>query len=146
MRKHFLNSFIQVFLMMMNYGLRPRVDYLTSGSIRVCQRLMSSGNHYYANTFMFIDMGLWGLCNPILFLILLKLVSMFEVCWVRVKAGLLNVATRKTFCNFHFLIDKVWSKLYILNFPTSYKVEKLEVRFCINRSNFKLLHLNCPTS
>ena len=43
--------------MMMINGMRPRVDYLTSGSTRVCRRLRSSGNHYLTVTLMFGDMG-----------------------------------------------------------------------------------------
>nr|VDC84475.1 unnamed protein product [Brassica rapa] len=34
----------QVILVLMNYGLTPRVDYLSSGSIRFCRRLRSSYN------------------------------------------------------------------------------------------------------
>ncbi|KAG2331343.1 hypothetical protein Bca52824_002523 [Brassica carinata] len=36
----------QIILVLLIYGLRPRVDYLTSGSICVCQRLRSSSNLY----------------------------------------------------------------------------------------------------
>ncbi|KAG5399828.1 hypothetical protein IGI04_014435 [Brassica rapa subsp. trilocularis] len=48
----------QVILVLLIYGLRPRVDYLTSGSIRVYQRLRSSRSLYYAVTLMFSDMEL----------------------------------------------------------------------------------------
>ncbi|KAG5375327.1 hypothetical protein IGI04_039923 [Brassica rapa subsp. trilocularis] len=48
----------RIILVILIYGLRPRVDYLTSGSIRVCRRLRSSGSLYYAVTLMFSDMGL----------------------------------------------------------------------------------------
>ncbi|KAG2324560.1 hypothetical protein Bca52824_007288 [Brassica carinata] len=36
----------QVILILLMYGLRPMVDYLTSGSIRICRRLRSLGNLY----------------------------------------------------------------------------------------------------
>ncbi|KAF2563406.1 hypothetical protein F2Q70_00018024 [Brassica cretica] len=48
----------QVTLVLLIYGLRPRADYLTSGSIRICRRLRSSGSLYYTVTLMFSDMGL----------------------------------------------------------------------------------------
>uniref|UniRef100_A0A0D3CGG1 DUF223 domain-containing protein n=1 Tax=Brassica oleracea var. oleracea TaxID=109376 RepID=A0A0D3CGG1_BRAOL len=48
----------QVILVLLIYGLRLRVDYLTSGSIRVCRRLRSSVSLYYAVTLLFSDMGL----------------------------------------------------------------------------------------
>nr|VDD00631.1 unnamed protein product [Brassica oleracea] len=53
----------QVILVLLNYGLRSRVDYLTLGSIRFCRRLRSSGSLYYAVTLMFRDMGQKGLCK-----------------------------------------------------------------------------------
>ncbi|CAN7021948.1 unnamed protein product, partial [Brassica rapa subsp. trilocularis] len=45
--KTFLNSFIHVMLVLLNYGLRSRVNYLTSGTICFCQKLRSSGSLYY---------------------------------------------------------------------------------------------------
>ncbi|KAG2283186.1 hypothetical protein Bca52824_054406 [Brassica carinata] len=48
----------QVTLVLLIYGLRSRADYLTSGSIRICRRLRSSGSFYYTVTLMFSDMGL----------------------------------------------------------------------------------------
>ncbi|CDY51479.1 BnaC03g77350D [Brassica napus] len=50
-------------LVLLNYGLRLRVDYITLGSIRFCRRLWSSDSLYYAVTLMFRDMGLKGLCK-----------------------------------------------------------------------------------
>ncbi|KAG2315253.1 hypothetical protein Bca52824_018375 [Brassica carinata] len=45
-------------LVLLIYGLRPRLDYLTSGSIRFCQRLRSSDNLCSTVTLMFRDMWL----------------------------------------------------------------------------------------
>ncbi|CAN6988521.1 unnamed protein product [Brassica oleracea var. botrytis] len=50
-------------LVLLNYGLRLRVDYITLGSIRFCRRLWSSDSLYYTVTLMFRDMGLKGLCK-----------------------------------------------------------------------------------
>ncbi|KAH0894759.1 LOW QUALITY PROTEIN: hypothetical protein HID58_057188 [Brassica napus] len=58
MVKRFLNSYIHDILMMMIYGLRPKVDYLTSGPTHVCRRLRSPGNRYLTLTLMFGDTGL----------------------------------------------------------------------------------------
>ncbi|KAG2307674.1 hypothetical protein Bca52824_027422 [Brassica carinata] len=48
----------QIILVLLIYGLRPRVDFLTSGSIRVWPSLRTSGSLYYAVTFMLGNMGL----------------------------------------------------------------------------------------
>ncbi|KAG2329995.1 hypothetical protein Bca52824_001175 [Brassica carinata] len=45
-------------LVLLIYGLRPRLDYLTSGSIRFCRRLRSSGYLCSTVTLMFRDMWL----------------------------------------------------------------------------------------
>ncbi|KAH0922753.1 hypothetical protein HID58_022771 [Brassica napus] len=42
-------------LMMMICDLKPRVGYLTSGSIHVCRRLRSSCNRYLTVILMFVD-------------------------------------------------------------------------------------------
>ncbi|KAG2266384.1 hypothetical protein Bca52824_073463 [Brassica carinata] len=48
----------QVILVLLNYGLRPLVDYLTSGSIRFCRRLRSSANRSIKVTLMCGGTGL----------------------------------------------------------------------------------------
>ena len=86
--KRFLNSFIQVVLVLLSYSLRQMVDYLTSCLIRVWRRLRSSGNCSITMTLMFGGMGLWGLCKVLSYVwMLLKLVSMFVVCecWMLLK-------------------------------------------------------------
>ncbi|CAN6846202.1 unnamed protein product [Brassica oleracea] len=56
--KRLLNSFMQVILVLLSYGLRPRVDYLISGSILICRRLRSSYNQSITVTLIFGGTGL----------------------------------------------------------------------------------------
>ncbi|KAL0684178.1 hypothetical protein Bca4012_051026 [Brassica carinata] len=56
--KCLLNSFMKVILVLLSYGLRPRVDYLISGSILIFRRLRSSYNQSITVTLIFGGTGL----------------------------------------------------------------------------------------